>query len=109
MQSSLNKDRQLLKWQFLDAICIVTHLQASFLWERQFEKVLLGKSAELGLLVCSSKTKIILPVHVDDIKMAHWKEAAYGSHVEEIDEECWSWRTNLISWSRILGMYSTWM
>ena len=37
------------------------------------------------------------------------KEADNGSHVEEIDETRWSWRTNFISSSHILGMYSTWM
>ena len=38
-----------------------------------------------------------------------WKKREYGSHVEEIDETCGSWRTNVISWPRIFGMYSTWM
>ena len=26
-----------------------------------------------------------------------WKKAEYGSHVEEIDETCGSWRTNIVS------------
>ena len=33
-----------------------------------------------------------------------WRKAKYGSHVEEIDETDRSWRTNIISWPRILGM-----
>ena len=27
----------------------------------------------------------------------------------EWDEECWSWRSNFISWPRVFGMHSTWM
>ena len=38
-----------------------------------------------------------------------WKEAEYGSHAEEIDEKCWSWWTNIISWPCEFGMHSTWM
>ena len=29
------------------------------------------------------------------------EESRVSSHVEEIDETCWSWRTNIISWPRI--------
>ena len=32
-----------------------------------------------------------------------------GFQVEEIDEDCWSWRTDIISWPCVFGMYSTWM
>ena len=35
------------------------------------------------------------------------KETECGSHVEETDEKCWSWRTNVISWSLVFGMHST--
>ena len=38
-----------------------------------------------------------------------WKEAEYGSNVEEFDERRWPWRSNIISWPRIFGMHSTWM
>ena len=41
----------------------------------------MGKSIKLGMLVCSSKTRIML-VGV----RGGWKKAEYGSHVEEIDE-----------------------
>ena len=37
-----------------------------------------------------------------------WKKAEYGSHVKEIDETCGSRRTDIISWSRLFGIYSTW-
>ena len=29
--------------------------------------------------------------------------------VEQVDQKCWTWRTYIISWPSILGMYSTWM
>ena len=38
-----------------------------------------------------------------------WKDAEDGSHVDEIDEERWSWRTHIISWPCVFGMHSTWM
>ena len=69
----------------------------------------MGKSTKLGMSVCYSKTRIILfGKRGDDIKMAG-KEEEYSSHVEETDEQRWSWRTNFISWSRIFEIYSTWM
>ena len=40
----------------------------------------MGKSIKLGMLVCSSKTRIML-VGI----RGGWKKAEYGSHVEEID------------------------
>ena len=33
------------------------------------------------------------------------KEAEFSSCVEEIEERCWHWGTNIISWSRLLGMH----
>ena len=38
-----------------------------------------------------------------------WKEGEYGSHVEEMDDTRRSWRTDIISQPRVLGIYSTWM
>ena len=37
------------------------------------------------------------------------KKQKYGSHVEEIDQKRWCWRTYIISWPWKLGMYSAWM
>ena len=77
---------------------------AGLLSERQFEEMLLklgwGKSTELGMSVCSSKTRIIL------IGTRGWhqdgcKEAEFGSHVEEIDEKTWI----LINPHHFLTMY----
>ena len=31
------------------------------------------------------------------------------SDVEDTDETCWIWRTNIISWAHIIGMHSIWM
>ena len=39
---------------------------------------------------------LFLSVYVDDIRN-DWKKSEYGSHVEEIDEICRSWRTYFIS------------
>ena len=47
------------------------------------------------------KQALFLSVYVDDI-FNGWNEAEYGSNVEDIGEERWSWRTNFISWSRML-------
>ena len=56
----------------------------------------MGKSLGLGMSVCSSRTRIMLVgIH------GGWKKAEYGSHVEEIDEAGWCWRTNIIPWPRV--------
>ena len=85
------------------------HPLAGLLWWRQLSNgSWMGQGSKLGMLVCSSKTKIIL------ICTRGWyqnggRESEYGSHVEEIDEECRSWRTNIIFLPRTFGMHSTWM
>ena len=80
------------------------HPLAGLLWERQFEKVLLESEREKvphwECLFVHRKQQLFLSVYVDDIKN-EWKEAEYGSHVEEIDEERWFSWTNIISWSRV--------
>ena len=67
------------------------HVLAGLLWERQFEKGLLGLEREevpnWKCLFVHRKQRLFLSVYVDDIKDA-WKEAEYGSHVEETDEKC---------------------
>ena len=58
-------------------------------WRRQLEEVLLEfwwESTKLGMFVCSSKTRIIL-IRKRGWHQNYWKEAEYGSHVEEIDEK----------------------
>ena len=57
---------------------------------RSSARTWMGKSAELGMLVCSSKTRIIL-VGIRGWHQKGWKEAEYGSHVEETDENCGVW------------------
>ena len=84
------------------------HLQAScgrdsskkFYWDLD------GKSTELRMSVCSSKTRIIL-VGIRGWHQNDMKKAEYGSHVEEFDETCGSCTTNIISGPRVLGMHST--
>ena len=66
------------------------------------------KCTKLRMSVCSSKTRIIL-LGVRGWHQNDWKAAEYGSHVEELDEICWSCRTYFVFWSHRLGMYSTWM
>ena len=68
------------------------HPVAGFLWERQFEEVLLGlgweQSTKLGMTLCPSDKKgLFSSENVGDIKNG-WKEAEYGSHVEEVDGTC---------------------
>ena len=94
------------QWFFLDEICSDTRL----LWERHFEEVLLGLGGEeepnWKCLFVLWKQRIFYSLFVDDMKF-DWKKAEYGSHVEEI-ETCGSRRTNIISWSRLFGIYSSW-
>ena len=68
----------------------------------------MGKGTELGMSICSTKTWIFL-IGIRGWCLNGWKQAEHGSLVEEIDETCWSWRANFISWSHIFGMHSTWM
>ena len=58
--------------------------------------------------VCSSKTRIVL-IGRRGWHQNGWKEAKSEPYVEEIDETCGSWRTNIMSWPRIPGMHSTCM
>ena len=59
-------------------------------WERQFEKVLLESEWEKvpnwECLFVQRKQQLFLSENVDDIKKG-WKEAEFGSRVDEIDEE----------------------
>ena len=88
------------------------HPLAGLMWERQFEQVLLQlrweKEPNWECLFVHRKQWLLLLVFVDNIKMAG-KKQEHGSLVEEIDEQRWSWPTNIISWPCVFGMYSTWM
>ena len=65
------------------------HPSAGLPWERQFEEAFLGtwmgENSELRMYVRSSETGVI-SVSVCGCDQNGWKEAEYGSHVEEIDE-----------------------
>ena len=57
------------------------------------------KGTEWRMPVCSQKTRII---HIGirgwyQNGQNGWNEAEHGSHVEEIDETCGPWRTNVVS------------
>ena len=55
---------------------------------RSFTVTWMGENSELGMYVRSSEALVIfLSVYVDGHQNG-WKEAAYGSQVEEIDETC---------------------
>ena len=56
----------------------------------------MGKSTELGMSMLSSKTMITL-VGIRGSHKNGWKKAAYGSHVEEMNESGRSRRANLTS------------
>ena len=67
------------------------------------------KSAELGMPVRSSKTRIIL-VGTRGWHQNGWKEAEYGSHVEKkLMKTVEYGRTHIISRPCVLGMYSAWL
>ena len=69
----------------------------------------MGKSTELGMSICSSKTRIILI----GVRGRHkkWLERSrmWLPCGRNWWKKRWSWRTHIISWSRIFGMHSTWM
>ena len=88
------------RWNIEDPVVplernVYGHRLPGLLRERQFEEVLL----ELGwwqvpnweCLFCSSKTRTIL-IGLRWWHQNDWKEAEYGSNVEEFDEQCRSWR-----------------
>ena len=51
---------------------------------RSIIRTWVGVSSELGMLVRSSETRVIL--YVDEFEKG-WKAAEYGTFVEEIDEK----------------------
>ena len=66
------------------------------------------KRTKLGLSFCSSESRIIF------IGKRGWHKKMVGKKQNMAPGgrnwwKHWSWRTNFISWSRKLGMYSTWM
>ena len=76
------------------------------MWERHFEEDLLElvseKVSNEECLFVYREYALLLSVYVEDeIARRKPKEAEYGSHVQEIDETRWSWRTNFISSSHI--------
>ena len=64
---------------------------AGFLWERQFEEVLLElgweKVPNWECMFVHRKQRLFLSVYVDDIKKMAGKTAEYGSNMEQIDEQ----------------------
>ena len=74
----------------------------SFIWTS------VGQNTVLGMSFCSLETKIIL-VGIRGWHENVWKHAEYGSHMEVMIEKKRYWRTHVISWSCMLGMYSAWM
>ena len=75
--------------------------------KKNFIRAWMGEDSDLGMYVRSSETRVI-SVRKCGRHENVWK-AEYGCHVQEIDETRWFWRTRIISWSRLFGMYSTWM
>ena len=99
-----------IQWFLLNEICTDTN-SLHYCGKKQFEEVLseLGcENTELGMSIWSSKTTVIF-VGTRGWYQNGCKEAQYGSHVEQIDEECGFWRSNIICWPRTFGMCSTWM
>ena len=95
-------------WFLSNEMCTDTYLLASCGKDRlrKFFWNLDGKKCRIENVCFPSKTKTVL-MGVREWYENGWRKARYGSHVEEIDETGRSWRTNIISWPRILGMHST--
>ena len=88
------------------------HPFAGLWWEKAVRRssvgsFLAGKKFRSENVCSFTKTKIVL------IGKRGWhqngrKKAWHGSHVEEIDETCRTWRTKILSWPHI-WMHSMWM
>ena len=86
------------------------HPFARWLWERELEKFYWDwdrKSSELWMLMCVLKARSI-PICIRGWHKNCWKKGRSpilcGRHWNG-----WSWRTNIVSWPRVLGMHPTWM
>ena len=93
------------RWYFSNEIkighpladCCGKNNSRKFYWNLDGEK-----EPDWDCLFVHRNQGIFLSVNVDDTKK--WLERSrIWLQVEEIDEKHWSWRTNFISWSRILG------
>ena len=94
---SRGTSRTKLVWSSISPIEIGQTVRTSFI------RTSMRETSALGMYVLRTQS-LFLSVYVE-WHLNGWKEAAYGSYVEEI-ETCGHWRTYIISWPRVLGMHS---
>ena len=80
-----------IQWFLLNEICTDTHLR-DYCGKDSSRKFFLehgwGKTSKLGMLIRDPRKRTIL-ICVCGRYQTGWKEAEYGSHVEDIDEKTW--------------------
>ena len=94
----------------LNEICIATHLPdycgkdnlAKFYQDQDRKKYQIGNA-------CLRVERKVYFYRCSWTTFKWLEETRKSSDVEEIDETGWPWRTEIISWPRVLGMHSTWM
>ena len=92
---------------------LYSHLVAGLLWERQFEKILLKygweKVSNWECFIVHREKGLFLSVYVDDIKLAGKTGKKQNIHPmwNVLKKRSWFWRTDIIPWPRLFGMYST--
>ena len=88
------------------------HPLARLLWERQFEEAVIrtwmGEISELWIMFVHRKQGFISVRKVDDIKLSG-KKQNMAPMWKNLMIKSWYWRTNIISWPCIFGMYSAWI
>ena len=92
---------------------MVIHLLDSCVKDNFFEKNLLGLGWEQWTELWMPSSCTESNVHSYRYTWMMTKHCLNNtkpqSYVEDIDDIGWSWRTHIISWPCLLGMYSTWM
>ena len=86
----------------------ISHIAVGETIRRSFIRSWMGKIPNWECMFINRKQGLFLSVSVG-WHQSGWKEAEYGSYVEEIDVTCGYWRTRIISWPCALGMHSAWM
>ena len=84
---------------------------ADFLWEKQLEDILLGFGSE-KVPIENAYLFIGKKDHSNQFQWMTWnwlEESRIWFPCWKIDETCGSWKTNIVSWPRSVGMHSPWM
>ena len=76
---------------------------------RSFIRTWMEKIPNWECMFVHRKQGLSLSVHVDVFFKMDGKKHNMAPMWKKLMNKCGSWRTNIISWPRIFGMYSTWM